>query len=174
VRLLINTCIVLSDLGSVEKLSRHLREKKSKFAAVFALELGIPYMVSGDSAAAARAYFETALQNPASREKGWLRWCLAFLLLAKNERDAAKDILTGLARETQEPVLRLLTAYLLDSTGEKADDTRSLIDSARTALLQKGRAAWDAAVRKSRDSIMVIILARLLEKAEAWLFGETT
>jgi hypothetical protein len=175
VRILINTYIVLSDSAKLEKLSRYLEEEGSRFFTVFALELGIPLMVKGDPGAL-KAYFSKALQNPKARKKDWLRWNLAFALMAEgsgDDREKAADELAVLAGQTKDPVLLLLAAYLLDKLGETRDDTKKLTASVRDTLKRKDtRSAWEKVSRDSKNNLIVLILSKLLEDAENWFWEE--
>jgi hypothetical protein len=172
VRILINTYIVLADMEGLKKLSRHLEEKKSRFFAVFALELGIPY-ISGDDPAAQEAYFARAVANPKTRRKDWLRWNLAFAQLRTGGRDRQEAAagLAALIAETKDPVLCLLSAYLLYSSGEPADDNTQPAARARDTLRQKyTRSAWEKVSQQSRNSLIGLLLSKLLDEAENWLF----
>jgi hypothetical protein len=176
VRLLINTYIVLADTDALAELSRYLEQKPSRYFGSFALELGIPYLTRSDPADM-RAYFERALRNPASRKKDWLRWAAAFAGLGTSERETretAAGELTRLATGGRENLLRLLAAYLLDNRAEKSDDNRRLIESVRAALRSSyTRSSWEKASGRFKVSLMGLILKRLLQEAEDWLFEET-
>jgi hypothetical protein len=173
VRLLINTYIVLADMAGLEKLSRRLEEKKSRVFALFALELGIPYMLGNDSAAP-EAYFARAVANPKTRRKDWLRWNLALAWMRDNDaqgREKAAGELTALAGETKNPVLLLLTAYLLDGCGKLRDDSKQLTASIRNTLKQNyARSTREKISRQSRNDLIILILSQLLDEAEKWLF----
>jgi hypothetical protein len=170
--ILINTYIVLSDIAGLKKLSRHLEEKKSRHFPFFGLELGIPYFTE-NNAAGRLAYFEGLLENPNVRRRDWIRWALAFSRMAAGQRERAKDDLAALARETKDPVLLLLAVYLLDSCGETSAE--SLAAETRTALRAKyPPAAWRGLVERSQTNLMVLVLSRLLDEAENWLFGPDT
>lgn len=175
-RILINTCIVLADIEGLARLSRHIAEKKPRLFAVFALDLGIPHIVRGDPAAM-RAYFEEALRNPKLRKRDWLRWNLAFARMAGDEyadREKAREELSLLAANSPDPLLRLLSVYLLDKSAEKRDADVQLI--ARVCSSLKGkytrREAWEKTAGRSKNSLIGLVLAKLLAEAEKWLFEE--
>jgi hypothetical protein len=174
VRILINTYVVLADTGGLEKLSRYLEEEKSRFFLIFALELGIPYMIQDDTAAL-EAYFLRVVLNPKTRKKNWLRWNLAFARLAGGSgegRGKAADELAELTVRTKEPVLLLLSAYLLDKLPEMRDDAEKLTIAARDTLRKKyTRPGWEKVSRRSKNNIAVLILSKLMDDAEKWLFG---
>jgi hypothetical protein len=173
VRILINTCIVLADTAGLEKLSRYLEQKNSRFSAFFALELGIPYILQEDSAAP-EAYFAKAVANPKTRKKGWLRWNLAFARMkegAGNNSEKAVAELAALTEKTKDPVLLLLTAYLLDSHAGTRGDIKKLTTGVCDTLRRKyTRSAWQKISQQSRNDLVVLILSKLLDDAEKWLF----
>jgi hypothetical protein len=175
VRLLINTYIVLADIEGLAKLSRHLAENKARLFAVFALELGIPHIVRNDFAAM-QSYFEAVLKNPKVKRRDWLRWNLAFARMADGSpvgREKAREDLFLLAEKPEDPVLRLLTVYLLDKSVEKSDAVTKLTDRVCSSLKGKyTREEWEKTVGRSKSSLIVLVLSKLLEEAEKWLFEE--
>jgi hypothetical protein len=172
IRFLINTCIVLADTSGIERLARHLEETKSRFFAVFALELGIPYMTRAPSAGS-EAYFARAAANPKARKRGWLRWNLALARMREGGKGvaAAAEDLAALAGETKDPALLLLTAYLLDSCDEIRNGSKKLAASIRAALKQKYTpSAWEKISQRLSGDIAGLILSKSLDAAKQWLF----
>jgi hypothetical protein len=174
VRILINTYIVLADTAGLGKLSRYLEEKGSRFFLIFALELGIPYMIQ-DDIAALEAYFLKAALNPKARKKNWLRWNLAFARLAGGSgegRGKAADELAALTLQTKEPALLLLSAYLLEKLPEMREDAGKLTIAARDTLRKKyTRFSWEKVSRRAKNNLAVLMLSKLMDDAEKWLFG---
>jgi hypothetical protein len=183
VRILINTYIVLADTGGLMKLSRYLAENKPRLFAVFALDLGIPYIVRGVSSET-RTYFEEALKNPRARKRDWLRWNLAFARMAcggYEDREKAQEELVLLVEKAEDPLVRLLSVYLLDRSIEKSDAGTQLTAAARASLnvreSLKGmytREKWEKIPGQAKDSLITLVLSKLLAEAENWLFEEKT
>ncbi|MDR1625591.1 MAG: hypothetical protein LBT33_03545 [Spirochaetia bacterium] len=173
VRILINTCIVLADIVALARLSRHIAENKPRLFAVFALDLGVPYIIRGDPAMM-EAYFEKALRNPRVRKRDWLRWNLAFARMAGGgyaDREKVREELSLLAKKEEDPLLVLLSVYLLDKSAEKGDDEARLIAGVCSSLKGKyTREAWVKTVGRSRNTLMGLVLSKLADEAEKWLF----
>jgi acyl-CoA-binding protein len=177
VRILINTYIVLADTGGLMKLSRYLAENKPRLFAVFALDLGIPYIVRA-AASETRAYFEEALKNPRARKRDWLRWNLAFARMAcggYTNREQARAELARLAEKPEDPLVWLLSVYLLDKSAEKSDAGTEFMAAARASL--KGRYTrekWGKIPGRAKNSLIILVLSKLIAEAENWLFEEKT
>ena len=173
IRMLIHTYVVLADTQALEKLSRYLEEAFPRRFAFFALELGIPSMVQGNPDAM-RGYFERALMAPGARKRPWLLWHSAFAGLGSvsaETRALAASRLGELASGGRDSVLRLLSAYLLDSRAEK--DTAGFVQRIRAELKAlHTRAEWEKRAGRFSSSLSGLVLGRLLADAEKWLFGE--
>lgn len=171
VRILVNAYLVRSDLDAIEKLEKFIKEQKPRILPRFALAFGIPYLLRNDSEQM-EAYF-SAFADSGGRDGPWIRWNYGFALILQGKKDGAADVLTRLCRDKTEPVLTLLSAYLLDSLKPEDDESLGLVAQGRGRLQKRYTPSlWAKEVERSRNNIQVVILAKLVEEATDWLFGE--
>jgi hypothetical protein len=89
------------------------------------------------------------------------------------DRKKAQDDLAVLAENPKDPVVRLLSVHLLDKSAEKNDALVKLTDEVCSFLRRKyTRETWKETVSRAKNSLIVLILSKLLDEAEKWLFEE--
>ncbi len=172
VRILINTYLVRSDLESVRKLEQFLRRQRPRLVARFAIPLGIPHLLANDPQAML-GYFGPLRSETRGRERHWVRWNHAFSLMLLQKGDEAKRELLDLSGEVRDPVLRLLTFYLMDAFSDTDRDLTELLRREREAFRKRfPRAGWERTVERSKGNIQVIVLSKLIEEATGWAYRE--
>lgn len=173
IRILINTYVVTSQPERIEKLEAYLREHKPKLVKRFAVPFGIPYLVRND-ADEMEQYYGGLMKDPDSRDHAWLVWNYAFALLMQQRTEEAKGYLLQLKDDVKNPVLYLLTLYLLDPFTKQDESIAESVESGKQQLRDKyGGTSWQKEIDKNRDNLEVIVLARLVRDATAWAFRPT-
>ena len=172
VRILINTYLVLSEIGGILRLEEFLRTERKRLHAAFSLELGLPYLVRNDPDAM-ETYYSGLLGNPRVKSLGWIRWNLVFARMMRKEFDRAKTDLFDLAKTARDPILRLLSLYLLDSFRNLDEEAAKTVDAEKEALRKRfSPKDWNATLDKSKGNLQILVLMKLVNDATAWLFGE--
>ena len=170
VKILTNAYLVRSDLEAIRKLEDFLRAHKAKVLPKFALSFGIPYLLQNDAEEMKR-YF-SGFADMKGRDGSWMRWNYAFALILQGDSQGAEATLVLLCSEKTEPVLTLLTIYLLHSLKPEAENS-SLVEEKRGGLRKKyTREQWKREIERSKDSVQVVILQKLVEEATGWLYGD--
>ena len=173
IRILINAYLVRSDLDAIGKLEGFLQKEREHLIPRFALAFGIPYLLRNNGAEM-RDYFSRFLEIK-SRDRYWIRWNYAFALILQGEREKAREVLMGITDQKKEPVLSLLTLYLMDSLKSEDEVTRNAVASGIDEIAKRFTpTTWAREVEKSKNNIQVVILSKLVEEATDWVFAEET
>ncbi len=168
-RMLINACLVSSRMEKIGRLEEHLRTHRPGLLKEFALQFGIPYLLRGEPEGAER-YFAGLLSQEGVRDRSWIRWNHAFSLMQQKRYEPARETLLGLLEEEAQPVLRLLTLYMLDSYAASDPGLRERVEEARRELAGRfDRAGWQRRLERERN-IEVMILSQIIRDATEWLF----
>jgi hypothetical protein len=171
VRLLLNTYLVASNTDAILALEAYLAGKKPGIIPRFSLPFGIPHLLSKESKDA-EVWFRDMLARPRLADRDWVSWNHAFILLQTRQADAARAELSGLVETVRDPVLLLLTIYLLDVLARNDAAMETRVSSRRDMLkAQHTPATFQKAIEKSSANIQVIVLSRLLQDASRWLFA---
>jgi hypothetical protein len=174
VRLLLNTYLVTSNTQGILALEAYLAEKRPGLIPRFSLPFGIPHLLANEPTDA-EAWFRGMLGQPRLAERDWVSWNHAFTLLQARKSDEARTELAGLIERVSEPVLMLLTVYLLDVLARSDAALESQVAAKREIL--KARHTPETirkAIEKSSANIQVVVLARLLQDASHWLFAPSS
>lgn len=174
VRVLINAYLVRGRAGEISRLQEKVSEKKPKLVEQFALQFGIPYILENDSAGM-KEFFGRFLEKRRTREGQWLRWNYAFACFLEEEKEEAKAQLLPLAREAKDPLLKILSLYLLDPFSSSEEEARGVVAAGTKNLLDKyTRESWEKEINRGKDNVYIVILSRLLGEATEWLFNKKT
>ncbi len=172
VRLLLNTYLVASNTDGILALEAYLEKKRPRLIARFSMSFGIPHLLSKEPSDA-EAYFRELLERPHVADRDWIMWNHAFSLLQAKRTDEARAALMDLAGRVTQPVLLLLSIYLLDVLARNDSPVESLVASTRDRLrTQHTPSSLQKAVDKAASNMQVIVLSRLLQDAAHWLFAE--
>jgi hypothetical protein len=171
VRLLLNTYLVTSNTEGILALEAYLAEKRPALLARFSLPFGIPHLLSKDSAAS-EAWFHAQLERPRLADRDWTRWNHAFCLLQARKSDEARAILGELIDQVSDPVLLLLSIYLLEAIARPDAAMEARVTARRESLRGSHTpSSIQKAIEKSSANIQVVVLSRLLQDATQWLFA---
>jgi len=171
VRLLVNAYLITSNAEAARKLESEVRRVRPALVSRLALQFGIPYLLTAGSDEAER-YFAQSAADSRAPDRRWLRWNHAFCLCRRGEREGARSELEGILDGTPEPVLRLLSLYLLDTAcggdGEAPERAKKGREEMRERYTPQ---KWKSVVERARSNLEVVVLSRVIEDAELWLFG---
>jgi hypothetical protein len=172
VRLLLNTYLVTSNTDGILALEAYCAKKKPGLIPYFGLTFGIPHLLAKDPADPEQ-YYRKLLDSPRTPNRDWLCWNHAFSLLQLKRSDDARKTLVDLADRVKDPVLLLLSLYLLDVVMASDPDLEARIKARRDELVSKHTpATLQAAVERSGGNMQVVVLARLLQDAIEWIFSK--
>ena len=92
--------------------------------------------------------------------------------MLQEKHDHAKSVLLHLLDEAKNPVLRLLTIYLLDAFSVSDNEVRNLVVEEKRRLQSTySSAQWEREVEKNRGNLQVVVLSKLIRDASSWAFG---
>jgi hypothetical protein len=172
VKILINAYLIGSELDRLMRLEAYLAQRKPVLAGKFALHFGLPDLLKNDPAAV-EAYFRRFADDDAVPERGWMRWNVAFALLLQQRVLEARDLLLTLSQEAAEPLLRLLTVYLLDScAGEDGKSAQAVRESRQRLTRRFGDLeTWNRKVVARSGNVEALILSQVVRDASSWLYA---
>lgn len=168
-RILVNGYLVNSNTDGIERLEAHIREKRSRLMPSMALLFGIPHLLKNQPEEMER-YFSEFLSQRATRDRHWIAWDHAFALMLLKRRDDARGELLAVVKRSREPVLRLLSLYLLDAFSD--GDVSQVLEAGKAGLKKRfSPALWQRELERAKDNVQVVILAKLVQEATEWLFS---
>ncbi len=169
IRILINAYLVKSDIEGIRKLEQHLREHSPKKLTSHAVPLGIPYLLKNDPEEM-EMYFGGLRKSVKGPDKYWMDWNYAFTLLMKQEKEDAKVLLQEIHGKVKEPVLKLLTVYLLDAfSSVDGEVKKKVVDRIHEIRKRFSPSEWEREVEKSKNNVEVVILSKLIDEAGSWM-----
>jgi hypothetical protein len=176
VRLLVNAYLLQSDIEGIEGLEAELAAKKPDLLRKNALLFGVTRLLRNRSEDA-EAFFARYLEAKDVESREWLRFDYGFSLVLQKKADAALPFLEEgtLARD---PVLCLLSAYLLGSVGAASasgeagkNEAISKAEAARSRLRKRfTKAKWSKEVERAKSEVHIVILSKLVDDAGRWLY----
>ncbi len=172
VRLLLNAYLILSNTEGILALEAFLRQKSSRLVERYSVQFGIPYLLMKDPAVS-EAFFSSLLASKRLSGRDWVRWNRCFSLLQMARGEAAREELRALSASAREPLVRLLSLYLLDVLSRNDPEAAKLVAEGRNAL----RSAYtpygmQRAIERSGENMEVVILSKIVGDAQAWLYGD--
>ena len=169
-RLYLSTCIATSTVNDIRRLEQELRGADPKLLKVWALQLGLPYLLD-DNPSEMKKYFGEFLSVSAP-DSIWIKWNYCFALLLLKEAGEAVEILKALSAEKKDVILRLSTIYML-SPFRNEESVKPIIDSGRTELKEKmTKESLKKELEKQKDNIQMLFLTRIFADAVDWLYDE--
>jgi len=170
VKMLVNAYLITSKLDEILKLSAFVEENRPGLMTRFALPFGIPYLLRDDPAAAER-FFGRFQEVKGAADRNWLAWNYAFALLQQKQVDAARAALIEVLDRRPEPVLQLLTLYMLDSAVREDEQVAERVRAGRAELTRRySPEAWRRTVDSGSRNMEVVLLSPIVRDASAWLF----
>jgi hypothetical protein len=170
IRILINAYIVSSRTEGISKLEDFLRAEKPEIIPRFSLALGVPHLLRNDPVDM-ELYYGELKDKKETKDPRWVRWSYAFALMLGKKTELARDELLSLADEAKDPILRLLTAYLLDAYATQDQDVRNIVlETVRSITREYSVGSWRKEVERQRSNIQIVVLSKLIDDATAWAF----
>lgn len=174
IRILINAYIVISAPDKIKELEGFLRERKPDLVPRHAVQLGVPHLMTNDAQEIERFYGEMRA-HPKCRDREWIEWAFAFSLMLQRKSDQAREVLLQIYNGAKNPVLRLITLYLMDAFTPSDDYIRNLVREGKNAFQARYNSeSWQKELEKNRGNLQVLVLSRLIQDATAWAFEDGT
>jgi hypothetical protein len=171
VRLLLNTYLVTSNTESIRALETFLRGRKPRLIGQFSLQFSIPYLLSKDPKEP-EAFFRELLSLRKVSDRDWVRWNHAFSLLQMKSGEEAAAELGSLAQSGRDPVLQLLSVYLLDVVAKDDPQLEKKVSDLRGNLRERSTPQeMSRTIEKAGGNMEVIVLSRMLHDAVEWLYA---
>jgi hypothetical protein len=189
VRLLANTCLVMSDAGAVRNLENKLALARPALVERHALIVGAARILGKDYAGGLRFFaardrgFDPSPPRfprflpwfDQGRREQWLAWYHGFCLLLERQPAGAAERFRPLALEAPDPVVTALAAWFLEDSlsGLVGGSCREDAAAARDRLRREfpGRKDWDREVAKTETELYVAIMRRYINDAGNWIYG---
>ncbi len=173
IRILLNAYLLKNSMDSINRLESWLREHKPRLHSQFVLSLGIPKLLRTD--AEGLEFYYGPLRDENRKDGDWIQFLYAFSLLMQQRREAASAEFVKVLDKNPSPVVLLLSLYSLDPFGQEDDTIASLV-SEKSGVLKKrfSKPAFEKEVRKSREQLMPIILAKMISDAIEWLYPDSS
>jgi hypothetical protein len=179
VRILVNTYMVSSNVGGIERLEEAVRRDKPALLERNALLFGIPYVLKNDGAKM-ESFFAPFLPSKKVESRDWIAWDYSFALLVQKKPGEAAARLRELVRTSRDACIKLLSLYLIATTegGKPADGTSDPVTTGVREYLKTKfpRDKLAKEIERAKGEVYVVILSRLLDDALDWLYppeGET-
>jgi len=169
-QIFINGCMITSQLEKLVKLDEFLQEKQPKLRGAFALSLGLPHLLKEDTAAM-EDYYKAFSENTSVDSFLWCRWFYGFALLLQKKIEPAIDSLESII-PSKEPILEMLTLYLLDTAGVNFDSREDLKKVKDDLKLKLAPHKYQQEKDKRTEPVLILVLSDFLNKAHHWLFGD--
>jgi len=170
-KIFLNACLIGQNPGRIDALRESYVAKKVKFLPRVALSLGLPLVLEG-KADEIEGFFGPLVQNPKTGADGpWIRWCVAFGRLLKQKGDEARPLLEAGLTLKKQPLLQLLSLYLLDNLRGRSPEVATRVDAERAALNARFTPKeWTAHIDTLKERvILVLFMEKLIGEARAWL-----
>jgi hypothetical protein len=173
VRILVNTYLIRSNIDGIKKLEAFLREHSPELVPKFALSLGIPYLLQNDPRQM-ELYFQEFLHTTKGNDNRWIQWNYSFALLLQRKKEEAKNTLLNVLDQVRDPVLKLLTLYMLDGFSAEPEIEEKVRHAREEIRKNYSPPEWEKETAKAKSNVEVVILAQLVQDATEWLFSTSS
>ncbi len=170
-RIFLNACLIGQNPGRINELRETYLAKKVRFLPKVALSLGLPLVLEG-KAEAIESFFVPLLDVKATGPDGpWIRWCVAFARLLRQDTAGAKDLLKAGLSDLRQPLLQLLSLYLLDNLRHGSAEVAELVDGQKARLAARlTPKEWSVHLDGLKEKvILVLFMEKLIGEARQWL-----
>jgi len=170
-RIFLNACLIAQNPGRISELREAYVAKKVPFLPKVALSLGLPLVLEGKTDEV-EAFFGPVAHSPKTGSDGpWIRWSLAMVKLLKTDTVGAKPLLEMGLRDPKQPLLQLLSLYLLDNLRGTDPSVRDLVDRERPLLAARLTAKeWANHIDGLKERVVLILfMEKLIGDARRWL-----
>lgn len=170
IKMMVNTSLTISNLDKISRLEKEVCEKKPALLSQHGILLGIPYLLN-QNRDEGKVFYQRCINEGSKKDLPWLHWCFAFLLLSGQELDEARPYLTDLSVSAGEPILKLLSIYLLSTVTPEGDE---VLKSSRSSFLETypDRKSLEKHVARSKaNNVVVLLLSSILDDSQKWLYA---
>ena len=172
VKILINSFVVKSNTDGILRLETKLRQIRPALLPRFALPFGIPHLLKNDPVDM-EIYYGEQMKNPRCADREWIVWNYAFSLMLQQKSEEAKTYLMQIARKPGNPVLHVLTLYLLDAYAPTDQDVARTIETGKKTITHRfNYRRWANEIEKNKGNLQVLVLAKLIDEATEWVYPD--
>ncbi len=173
-RILVNAYVVTGRMDRISDLEAHIRREKPRLLPGLSIELGVPHLLSNDGQRMVE-YFGDLKDRPGAAEPAWLRWAYAFGLMLESRHEEARAQLSAVLEESRDPLVRALTAHMLEPFGDRDEAIGRKVSETRAALREKyTREKLDREMERQRPNLQVLFLSSRIEEARDWVFATSS
>lgn len=171
IKFLINFYICTSNIEGIKKLKDFLKFHKPSLIGYFAIQFGIPYLLT-QKFDEAKDFFEKLLDQKNVRGKDWIRWNYGISLMKLEQEEDAKSEFLSLLSLKNDPIVYLLSLYMLNSIKESSTSVKKLIEKATSDFKQHyNQDNWSKKVANEKSNIEVVSLQGIITEASEWIFS---
>ena len=172
IKMLLNAYLLTSNQEGTRKLEKFLAHKHQHMIDFFSLHFGIPYLLQNDPFEAEK-FYSKMLAGSRVRYKNWLRWNYGLSLIQQNQYESGKNELMQLLTEDKDPILLLLSLYILKSYIKSYPDIASQIITGVEKLKNDYNIlTWRKMVENQKSNVQVLVLSKIVNQASDWLFSD--
>jgi len=171
VKFLINFYICTSNIDGIFRLKDYLKTNKPILIGFFAIQFGIPYLLS-QKYEEAKDFFEKLLTLRSTRGKDWIKWNYGISLMKCNKADNAKSEFLSLLSFKNDPIVYLLSLYMLNSLKDSDTTVKRVISKASNDFKQHfSPETWKKRVANKNANIEVVSLRNVIQEASDWIYN---
>ena len=177
VRLLANSCIILSDSAGVMRLEKKISAEKPALLDKNALIFGAARILGGDSAGAA-SFFKARLENGRVKDTQWIRFFYSFALLLSRDFNTAENGFSTLAKNSNDVIITGLSSWFLSETlckfSNMPDECMKAAEQGKQRVLGKIKTivAWKKETAKIEAEIHTAVIKKYIDQSAKWLFNK--
>jgi hypothetical protein len=175
VSLLCDSLLLLRDFASLSKLEKILRKERPRLFACLGMRFAAGALLAGkfdDLKPLA-----VSLSGDKNADTDWLEFYAAFSRHLLKKYEEAATHLMPLAVTARDPLVAALSGYVcgsllrprLESMG--ADIFNASQEAKKRITGKFTREKWKAFVEEEKASMHVVVLGKMIEETETWLFG---
>ena len=172
-RILMNTYMVLGQAEKLLDLSKTLQTRSPRLFRNLAVELGVPYLLRNDPEGLAH-YYQPLYAEKLVKQQNWARFSWALALLFAHRFSEARTELEAFQDTSEEPILFLLSMYLLSTLkGENPLEQARIQEQCVWFRSKYSPKQWARYVDRFRENLMVLVLSKFIQDATAWMYGKS-
>lgn len=171
VKVLLNTYLITSNTESTLMLEAFLRKKQPALVENFSLQFGIPYLLK-KSPQESEKFFGRLMGAKGTKYKEWITWNYSLSLLQQNQVEPGKqELLNLLEMKKREPILTLLTIYILKSFCETHPEINEKVTREKEGIKAVYNPdTWNHYLKTRKANVQIVILSKIIGQATDWLF----
>ncbi len=172
-KLYANACLIRQKPQEIESLRKLFLAKKPQALPQLALLLALPDILGGKAQEILDFLLPLLKAHPKAKDAPWWQWSIAFAQLLDKDWQKAKETLYVVIEDARDPVLQLLSLYLLNNLRQRDEEVPRVLDPLAHQL--KGRlteAEWHRTIEHLKERVvLVLFLNKLIQDARSWLIN---